>query len=110
MLNFNHSLRYTVCIRAAQQSLVRGTGTLLAVMHLMIIIHYELEKNISYMAILFQQYYQNMKQYQQISVEVRSQNCKKQLIALSCTSACHNLAPTGRIFRKFYIRVFFEDL
>jgi len=79
-------------------------------MPLMIIIHYELEKNISYMAFLFQQYYHNMKQYQQISVEMRSQNCKKRLIALSCTSACHNSAPTGQIFMKFYIRVFFEDL
>jgi hypothetical protein len=50
---------------------------LLAVMHLMIIIHYELEKNMSYSVCLFQQYYHNMKQYQQISVEARLQNCKK---------------------------------
>jgi len=29
MLNFIHGLRYTVCIQAAQQSLVRCTGTLI---------------------------------------------------------------------------------
>jgi len=85
------------------------TAPLLAVMYLMIIIHYELEKNISNMACLFQQYYHNIKQYQQISV-VRLQNCKKQLTALSSMSTCHNSAPTGQIFMKCYIRVFFQDL
>jgi len=63
-------------------------------MHLMIIIHYKLEKNISYMAFLFQQYYHNMKQYQQILVEARSQNCKKRLIA-----CCVRLHVTTRILQ-----------
>jgi hypothetical protein len=42
-----------------------------------------------------------------------SQNCNKQLLALSCSSvgqAWETSAPKGRIFMKFYIWEFFEIL
>jgi hypothetical protein len=43
-----------------------------------------------------------------------SQNCGKRLLASSCLSvrpsAWNNSAPTGRIFMKFNIRGFFENL
>jgi len=49
---------------------------------------------------------------------VRSQNFDKRLLALSCLSICqsvclsawNNSAPTGQIFMKFDIRIFFEHL
>ena len=42
--------------------------------------------------------------------EGRSQNCEKWLLASSCLSVWNNSAPTGRIFMKFYIWVFLENL
>jgi hypothetical protein len=39
-----------------------------------------------------------------------SPNCRKRLLASSCLSAWSNSAPTGRIFVKFDIRQFFENL
>ena len=45
---------------------------------------------------------------------VRSQNCEKRMLASSCLSFCpcawNPSAPTGRIFMKFDIWVFFESL
>ena len=44
----------------------------------------------------------------------RSQHCEKPLLASSCLSVCpsawNNSAPTGRVFMKFDIVVFFENL
>jgi hypothetical protein len=46
--------------------------------------------------------------------KTRSQNCGKRLLASSCLSVCppawNNSAPTGRIFVKFDIWEFFENL
>jgi len=47
-----------------------------------------------------------------------SQNCEKQVLALSCLSTCphvcppawNNSAPTGYIFMKSDMRVFFENV
>ena len=43
-----------------------------------------------------------------------SQICKKRLLASSClsvrSSACNNSALTSRIFMKFYIAIFFENM
>ena len=40
----------------------------------------------------------------------RSHKCEKQILDASCLSAWNNTAPTGRICKKFDIRVFFENL
>ena len=45
---------------------------------------------------------------------VRSQNCDKRLLASSCLSvllsACNNSVPTGWIFKKVDVLVFFENM
>jgi hypothetical protein len=49
-----------------------------------------------------------------VGFQARSQNCGKRLLASTCLffrpSAWNSSAYTGRIFRKFYIWVFFEDV
>jgi hypothetical protein len=52
-----------------------------------------------------------------VGVQARSQDCEKRLLAASCLSVCPSVrphekssAPTGRIFMKFCISVFFESL
>ena len=109
MLNFIHSLRYTVCIQAAPQSPVRRTGNLIGgdTSH----DYYSLWTGEKYT--LYGVFVPTvLSQYETITnlgwgAFAKLQKATNSLVVYVRMS---QLGSYRTIFMKFYIRVFFEDL